>query len=215
MMAQMPKYIVFTDASMRRGQGTGARSYCGYGVVILNTETRQYTEFGAELGGNTVAFGEAWAIYRGIQKARDLIHDNEETSILVVTDSKLNVQILSVYIPYVWDTTDENNWKKKDGLPVRNQDVYKRIVHMLEDNPHMKVRITHINSHLSQKEWPRTKKKLEKYGIIADSKTAQMFMEMNGRADEIAQSITKRMKEEEEKYGCFIRLEPVKKEEDE
>ena len=79
----------------------------------------------------------------------------------------------------------------------------------------MKVRITHINSHLSQKEWPRTKKKLEKYGIIADSKTAQMFMEMNGRADEIAQSITKRMKEEEEKYGCFIRLEPVKIEEDE
>jgi len=213
-MAEMPKYIVFTDASMRRSHEKGARSYCGYGVVILNTETRQFTEFGAELGGNTVVFGEAWAIYRGIQKVRDLTKDKEPTSVLVVTDSKLNVQILTVYIPYVWDTSDEDHWKRQDGTPIKNQDVYQRIVDIINNNPHLSIRITHINSHLHPSEWPRTQKKLEKYGIRANSTTSQMFMEMNGRADEIAQSITKKMKEEEEKYGCFIRLEPRVKEDE-
>lgn len=204
-MAVPPKYIIFSDASVRRGKND--ITYAGYGVVVLNTETREYTHFGGELGGHTVAYSEAYAIYRGIRYVRDIASNkNDPTQILVVTDSKLNVKILSVFIPYVWDLSDWNHWKKADGHAVKNQEVYRKIVSLIQGSPGIHVRVTHINSHLGEDDWERVKSKLKQYGIIVDATTAQMFREMNAIADNVAQSITRKMRNEDEKYGPFIRL---------
>lgn len=209
------KYIVFTDASRRKGRD--GRPYCGYGVAVLNIETQQFIKFGGELSPRSVVFCEAWAIYRGLVKVAEIIKENppkkgEQIQILVVTDSKLNVEILSKYIPYSWDLSDWNRWKKHDGSPVKNQDLYRRIVSFMETHPEIHARVTHMNSHLNDKEWLRIKKKLSSYGINVRKETAQMFMGMNAIVDRIAQETTAKQRELEESSGYYFRLVPRKEE---
>lgn len=207
-MSNTPEYIVFTDASLRRNSN---RSYCAFGVVVLNMKTLKYASFGAELGSRTVTFGEGWAIYRGIQAVCSIIDKDRKdpAEVLVVTDSKLTVKVLSEYIPFVWDTSNWNNWKKVDGSPVKNQGLYRKIVAYINDHPEIHPRITHINSHKSiDTDWNSIQSKLKKYGIRTDPATTKVFMQMNDLADSICQSITKKMKDEEEKSGEFMRLIP-------
>lgn len=204
------KYIVFTDASRRKGQS--GRAYCGYGVAVLNIKTKQYVTFGGELSARSVVFCEAWAIYQGLVKVAEIIADNkppkgEQVQALVVTDSKLNVEILSRYIPYSWDLSDWEHWKKQDGTPVKNQDLYRRIVTFMKTHTELHARITHVNSHLTDKEWLRTKRKLRDYGINVRKETAQMFMGMNAIVDQIAQDTTTTMRDREEREGLYFRLE--------
>lgn len=208
-MGKVPRYIVFTDASHRSDRK--GHDYCGYGVVILNVETRHYMQFGGELGDRTAAFGETWAIYQGVKNAIKFCSKEEKTDILIVTDSKLNVKTMSVFIPYVWDTSDWHNWKKVDGKPVKNQEIYRRIVELIRRNSHVHVRITHVNSHLTHKDWRRIQFKLEKYNIMADEETSKMFMDMNAIADEIAKTITANMREEDQLHGPFFKLIPKEK----
>ena len=206
-MNNSPEYIVFTDASLRRNK---TRSYCAFGVVVLNLKTLEYASFGAELGCRTVTFGEGWAVYRGIQAVCSIVDRKRKdpAQVLVVTDSKLTVKVLSEYIPFVWDTKDWENWKKVDGSPVKNQGLYRKIVALINDHPEIHSRIAHINSHQSHDDWEKIQSKLKKYGINTDPKTTRVFMNMNTLADSICQGITKKMRDEEEKTGEFIRLIP-------
>jgi len=208
-MGTSVKYIVFTDASRRKGRNN--RPYCGYGVAVLNVETKSYITFGGELSPRSVVFCEAWAIYRGLVKVAELAKDNppkkgEQVQALVVTDSKLNVEILSRYIPYAWDLSDWNHWKKQDGTPVKNQDLYRTIVTFMEKHPEIHARVTHVNSHLNDEEWLRTKRKLSRYGVNVRKEAAQMFMSMNAIVDRIAQEITTEMRDREEATGNYLRL---------
>ena len=201
------KYIVFTDASCRKGEGK--RAYCGYGVAVLNVENQSYTTFGGELSPRSIVYCEAWAIYRGLVKVAELVQDDpidEPVQVLVVTDSKLNVEILSQYIPYSWNLTDWNHWKKSDGSPVKNQDLYRVLLTFMNNHPEIHARVTHMNSHLSDKEWLKTQKKLCKYGINVRKETAKIFMKMNAAVDEIAQDITAQMKDDESRGGHYFRL---------
>lgn len=203
-MAIMPKYIVFTDASQRN---RGDRKYCGFGVVLLNTETRQYTEFGAELAGHSVWFGEAWAVYRGIIAVRDLV-DGKDTPVLVVSDNKMVVDIFDQYIPdRIWDVSVRDFWLKKNGDPVKDSRLYQRILDLINDNENLNIKFIHINSHLPTDEWYYVREKLSRYGVKLNVNSSLLFMKMNGRADKIATSITAKMKAEEES-GHFIRMIP-------
>ena len=53
------RYVVFTDASFKKRNGS---SYCGYGAVVVNLETNQYVSFSGELSDRSIVFGESWAI---------------------------------------------------------------------------------------------------------------------------------------------------------
>lgn len=198
------KYIIFTDASRRTGFSN--RQYCGYGVAVLNLETHNYITFGGELSDRSVVFCEAWAIYRGLVKVTELIDKDKSTRVLVVTDSKLNVDILSRWIPYAWDLSDWKHWRKSDGTLVKNQDLYRRIILFMKDHPELRASITHMNSHLGDQDWPKVKKKLQMYRVNVERETAQMFMFMNGVVDQIAQNITTAMRDRENRDGFYFRL---------
>lgn len=205
-MANEIEYIIFTDASGRKSTITG-RLYCAYAGAIVNVKTKQYTTYSGELGDRTVAFSEAYAIYKGVQNASRIIpHGKSDVNILVVTDSKLCVESLSNWIPNSWDLSDWQHWKKHDGTLVKNQEVYRGIIEISNENPWMNYRVTHINSHLQHKDWEKIKTKLRKYGIVVNQETADMFRKMNELVDTIATDITARMRAEDETYGPFIRL---------
>lgn len=203
-MKQPIKYIVFTDASCRRSNSS---LYCGYGGVILNTDTNRYASYGGSLGERSTVYCEAWGLLRGLIEISNVIKSSkgkEPVGVLLVTDSKLNVQILTEWIPK-WDLSDWMNWRKRDGSLVKNQDLYRRILRVIQDTPEMKVRITHVNSHLTDKEWRRIFKKLQDYGINADESTSKTFMRMNALADGIATNITSHLKDTDTGWFKLVR----------
>ena len=107
-------YILFTDGSVRRLR-TG-ECISGYGIVVVDTTTKQYTCFGGDIRTTSIVYAEAWAIYRGLHFISKITKTrNVKPHVLVVSDSKLNVSILGDLIPNTWDLSDWDNWKKKDG----------------------------------------------------------------------------------------------------
>ena len=186
-------YILFTDGSVRRLR-TG-ECISGYGIVVVDTTTKQYTCFGGDIRTTSIVYAEAWAIYRGLHFISKITKTrNVKPHVLLVSDSKLNVSILGDLIPNTWDLSDWDNWKKKDGTPVLNQELYRDIVELIYDNE-MRVRFIHINSHLDDAAYKTIKKKLQEVDVKLDNDIAKLFVMMNNMADETATSITQERKE--------------------
>ena len=105
-----PDYIIFPDASQRRIRD---KVYSGYGTVILNVSTRKYTTISGYLASNSVVFAEAWAIYQGLRfleyKKNSSQSEPFGNHVLVLSDSKLNIDTFNIYIPYAWDLSDPLN----------------------------------------------------------------------------------------------------------
>lgn len=191
-MSKSVEYILFTDASKRTGYS--GKDYCGYGVVLLNTKTKNYTTFSGELSPRSVVFCEAWAIFRGlVQLVQIMKPKKKKVNVLVISDSLLNVDTFNTYIPHSWNLSDWKNWKKKDGSLVKNQDIYRRILTFMGEHDEIDVKFAHINSHLSEFGWTRIQDKLYKYGVRVEEDTAQMIRSMNAKADDLAQTVTHRM----------------------
>lgn len=205
------RYIVFTDASFKK---YGNRGYCGYGVVVVNTASNCYTSFGGDLSDHTIVFGESWAILQGVRKVIDLINrsSNPSGEILVVTDSKLCVNILTQYINR-WDTTNWDNWKTLKGKPVKNQEIYKRIVNLIEKYPDIRFRITHMHGHIGKDDQSKIKADLKSYGIKSSEETVKMFRKMNAKVDAIAQSAVDRQISLEATYGFIPIMKRSRKDE--
>ncbi len=198
------RYVVFTDASFKKRNGS---SYCGYGAVVVNLETNQYVSFSGELSDRSIVFGESWAILKGLQKTLKLIQQSDDISgdVMVVTDSKLCVNILTDYIPK-WDTSDWNDWKTRKGQSVKNQDIYKRIVRLLENYPDVHFRITHIHGHQGKSNEGKIRKDLMKHGITPTDAAVSTFRRMNAMADRLAQAEVDRQIKLETLYGTVSKL---------
>ena len=124
---------------------------------------------------------------------------------MVVTDSKLCVNILTDYIPK-WDTSDWNDWKTKKGQSVKNQDIYKRIVRLLENYPDVHFRITHIHGHQGKSNEGKIRKDLMKHGITPTDAAVSTFRRMNAMADRLAQAEVDRQIKLETLYGTVSKL---------
>lgn len=184
-------FIIFTDGSVRRFDGKVASAY---GVVVLDCRTKKYTQFGDRLKTNSIVYAEAWAVYRGLQYINRICHDaTSKPTVLVVTDSKLNVSIFTEYIPHRWDLSNWGEWRKTDGSYVKNQDIYRDTVELIHDN-HMFVKFLHINSHTSNIDWEMIRMKASDIGIDLKKGVCKMFVDMNQRADQLAAGITLEMK---------------------
>ena len=204
-MAKPPyRYIVFTDASYKIFDGRG---YCGYGVVIVNHETGNYTEFGGDLSDHTIVFGESWAILQGVRKVLDIISKSPDPSgkVLVVTDSKLCVNILTHYINR-WDLSNWDNWKTLKGKPVKNQEIYRKIVTLIQKYPEVRFRITHMHGHMGKKHENKIKEDLRSYGINPTDEAVDTFRRMNAKVDRIAQSAVDRQIQLESRYWVIPKL---------
>lgn len=183
-----PDFVIFTDGSVRRYPDQ--KVYSGYSVVVLNLQSKQYTGFCGALNTSSIVYAEAWAVYRGLQYINKICKPiGLKPSVLVVTDNKLNVTILSDYIFNTWDTSDWGRWKKTDGSLVKNQEVYRNIIKLI-NRGHMSVRYCHINSHLEESDWKRIRSKLLDIDIDANQGMCKLFIQMNQIADEMATEIT-------------------------
>lgn len=204
-----PGYIIFTDGSVRRWTDSSGKSMDAgsYGVVALDLSTMKYTKFGGRLNCNSAAYAEAWAIWRGLQYINGVcMRREEEPSVLVVTDSKINYEALSKYVKGSWDLSDWANWKKSSGGSVKNQDLYRNILTLIGTNG-IKWRVVHVNSHLKESDYLHVMAQLRQAGVSVDERTAKLFIYMNRLADEVASSITLKEKNmERSEYGGRGRL---------
>ena len=210
-MSKIPyRYIVFTDASYKKHNG---ETHCGYGVVVLNTETKQYASFGEYLYNQTIVYGEGWAINRGIHQALKLIgkKSKEDVGILVVTDSKLSVHVFTKFIPHKWDLSDWHKWRTVKGKYVKNQEIYRSTVEMVQKYPNVTIRMAHIHSHLKLSKSDCIKEDLRKHGIRANQDTVEMFMAMNAKVDDIAQRCVDRAISRQDEYQKLPKIERRKK----
>ena len=206
-----PDYILFPDGSQRRNQD---KIYSGYGMVILNTSTRKYTTFSGYLATNSVVFAEAWAIYQGLRflefKRRSGCLVSKTPRVLVLSDSKLNMDIFNIYIPYAWDISDPHKWKKRDSSLVKNQELYRNILHMINDCGY-NVKFAHINSHIrgNEKQLRKVQDKLkEKYSVQVSYDVMELFSDMNDLADQAAKNETlTAMMQDRNNPNQFVTLE--------
>lgn len=198
-----PDYIIFTDASVKLEQ---SKHTSAYAAVLLNCKTKQYTVIGDILHHRSICFCEGWAIYQGLRYMNHIQKKagKKTVKVLVVTDSKLNVQIITSWIHDKWDTSDWYHWKKQTRGDVQNQDLYRLISNIL-NNPHMKIRIVHMRGHAQKN---RTKRKaiineLAKAEVTLSDDLVTMFIDMNTLADEIAHG---RMEDQIKHPGKYPKL---------
>ena len=209
-------YILFTDGSVVWHKNKydprikGPLAYSSYGLVIVNMKTYKYTTMGSELTARPILWCECYAIYKGLLKIKRITKDNQKVNVLVVTDNKLCVQAINQYMPYVWDMSDENNWKRRSGEPVKNQDIYKNIRTLLLNNRRLRIKVIHINSHQDiESQWPRLQAKFAAYGVNTSDDAARLFIMMNDLADSVARKYTKDAQQYEEIHGLgLMRLVP-------
>lgn len=198
-----PDYVLFTDASLRRDDD---KVYTAYAYAALNRRTLKFTVNADEMISSSIVYAEAYAIYQGLKFLNEKV--SKGSRVLVVTDSKLNVQIIEEYIPNNWDTTDWNHWTKKDGTPVKNQKLYRKILKEIKKND-MWVKLIHINSHLDSRDIEYVEFKLEMAGIKLKRSTIHVFMAMNAVVDEAASDITRRIKSGDGfQHLCADKYEP-------
>ena len=185
-----PDYIIFTDASVILPKDCLHSS--AYASVILNYNTLNYTVISGPLANRSIVFCECWAIYQGLRYLKKLRKDigKDKLKILIVSDSKLIINTFTQWIKYNWDLSDWSNWKKSDNTPVLNQELYRKMYHILS-NEHLKVRFTHINSH-SKGNSSKQKAifaKLERDKIHLSDAAKKIFIDMNDVADKTAHKI--------------------------
>ena len=206
-----PDYIIFPDASQRRIRD---KVYSGYGTVILNVSTRKYTTISGYLASNSVVFAEAWAIYQGLRfleyKKNSSQSEPFGNHVLVLSDSKLNIDTFNIYIPYAWDLSDPLNWKKRDHNLVKNQELYRCILHMTTECDY-KVKFAHVNSHIrdNPKQLVKVQEKLKKkYAVQVSYDVMELISDMNDLADQAAKQETLAVMMQDRNFpDQFIQLE--------
>ena len=181
-------YVIFTDASVRKDKVTG-KCFTGYAYVILNVNKNTYITYSNYLTNDSIVFAEAWAIYSGLRYVSKHI---KNSNILVVSDSKLNIDILTNYIPNKWNMTDKI-WRKSDGKPVKNQKIYQLILKLISNTTN-KLKFVHINSHKFQDDSAEIILKFKKYKVSMNKDTVNVFINMNSIADKLATTITGKLK---------------------
>lgn len=187
----VPDLILFPDGSLRK---KGDKFLAGYGVVVLNPSSNEYTTISGSLTKESVVYCEAFAIYQGlryVEHIRKKHYKGKKMKVFVVSDSKLNIRAFTEWIPYAWDLSDWNNWKKSNKESVKNQEIYRAILKVLKNGKYT-VRFVHMNSHTAKDNAAKEKmrKSLKKAKIDLNDTTLDVFVKMNDLADEAAKSHT-------------------------
>jgi len=185
----VPEYIIATDAGVfrdeRNGEVPGA-----YAFVILNCKTMKYTIHGKALNGKGINYCEGYAIYKALQMLGKYTKA-KPTNVLVISDSKLTVQALTIWSKQYWNTSNPFNWKKSQGGRVKNQEIYRKIQN-LERDLNLTIKYVHINSHKNIKDKndvTKMKYKIINAGVNVSNAQAKLIMKMNAWADEKATEV--------------------------
>ena len=203
-MARKPDYIVFTDGSTLYKRG-GIPEASGYGVVVYNCSTREFTQFGGELGDRTINFAELYAIDRAVRFMINLA-DGERRNVLVLSDSKYSVD---TYRGRYWSyrrRTVDGIWHTSMRSIVANQRLIKDTVHSIESHRNVRFDFVHIYSHLTNGKYEKIISKLSDRGYSIDKETALAIIDMNDKADNEAGKHSRAVRRS---IGQFIQLKPT------
>ena len=115
--------VVFTDGSSRGNPGPG-----GWGaVLVLSGEKRKVVEMGGMDKLTTNNRMEMTAVIEVLKYITDLYKDNFY-SVVIYTDSRYLIKGIKEWVK-LWE---KNNWKKKDGESVKNEDLWRKLISFKE-----------------------------------------------------------------------------------
>lgn len=184
----VPDYIIATDAGVLRNQNGEVPG--AYAFVILNCKTMKYTIHGKALNGKGINYCEGYAIYKAFQMLGKYTK-GDPVNVLVVSDSKLTIQALTIWSKQSWNTSNPFNWKKSQGGRVKNQEIYRKIQN-LESTLNLTVKYVHINSHKdvnNTTDVTKMKYKIVNAGVNLSNAQAKLIMQMNAWADDKATEV--------------------------
>lgn len=202
-MARKPDYIVFTDGStLFKHQGVPMAS--GYGVVVYNCSTREFTQFGGELGDRTIGFAELYAIDRAVRFMINLAN-GQKRNVLVLSDSKYSVDI---YRGLYWSYRKRSVngiWRTSMRSIVANQRLIKGTVNSIESHRNVRFDFVHIYAHLTEDQCWKIISKLSDCNYSIDKETALAIISMNDKVDSEARKHSRACRKS---FGQFIQLRP-------
>lgn len=111
--------IIYTDGSCLQNPGPG-----GWGAVIIDNNGYEYVVKGHESGSTTNNRMELSAVIGGL----DNIGDTKE--VVIYSDSQY---IVNAFNQKWLDNWQRKNWRKADGKPVLNQDLWQRLLALLKN----------------------------------------------------------------------------------
>ena len=127
---------LWTDGSCKKNGQKGA--YGGWGAVIIDEELGEYRACGRE-EATTNNIMEMTAMIKGLNLAKKMY--GNEVKIVVYSDS---AYILNCRAQRWYDNWIKNGWKRGKNEPVKNPDLWKRLLKVME--PH-KVNFIWVKGH--------------------------------------------------------------------
>ena len=136
-MKNKKEIIAFTDGSSRGNPGPG-----GWGVVLLVPEGdgMRVVEKGGGEGSTTNNRMEMTAALEALKFIKDLCSDESFCLVTIYTDSSYLIKGITGWV-FSWE---KNNWRKKDGEPVKNEDLWREL---LLFGKNMKTSWVHVKGH--------------------------------------------------------------------
>lgn len=177
--------IVFTDGSAQIHKP----QYGGYSCVFVDPRSLLFTVLYDNLNSDKIPYLELIAIYKAIYHANEIRKSRKmkTINILIISDHKNHVMALNDWMWNTWDLSDYDNWKKKSGELVKNQDVFRDILDILSKGK-VNMKIAHINSHLKPQKTDIEEfcLQMSESGVELTPHTAEAFIEFNQIADAYA-----------------------------
>lgn len=183
--------IIVSDGSYRKIKSKKFDAVSGSGTVVRIPSKKKEVEKSVALPDSTNNYAELYAIYEGLKtiEKHSLI---DEVPLLIITDSKYAITVLTDTMIYEGRKGIERQWKTKDGSPLKNEKLIKKIYKIITDKDgelYKNIKFVHINSHLKKNNNDHLDKIVHKFaieGISIDRKMAAIIIELNDRADRLA-----------------------------
>lgn len=119
-------YTIYTDGACS-GNKRGANCVGGYGYSVLLPDGKSVAEGNGYELNTTNNRMEMMAVVEGIkallEDLKSISKEPKEADVTVVTDSKYVSDNFVDYLP----TWKVNRWRRSDGSPVKNKDLWKKI----------------------------------------------------------------------------------------
>ena len=183
--------IIFSDGSFKTTKNDRIPSICGSGTVVRTLSDKKQYMKSIPLPDSTNNYAELNAIHEGLcfLNKHDMI---KEEPLIIVTDSKYAVTVLTDTMILEGKKGIEKEWKTKDGSRLKNQKLIKKIYSIIIDDNgdiYQNIKFVHVNSHLNEKkkeDLERIIHKFKQVGIKLSEEGAKSVILLNTLADQLA-----------------------------
>lgn len=168
--------LIFTDGSSRRNGKPDC--VAGFGVWAHDG----FTQIGYETA-STSQRGELFGMLHALQYANSLLMAGVENDIYVVSDSAYIVNCIRDKWYTKWSRL---GWITSTGTPVKNQDLWVRIIKLLNQMPEDSLHIYQIKGHVKDLEAGYDKFKSVNFGAAPPMEIFEQMVKGNSVVDDLA-----------------------------